>query len=91
MVETARLEGFPSINYTKLLEWKPLLEPISCSVIRVVVPGDYTLRPNHEWEMLFQDAHVNKCGLTLSEVEPSLFVKIRVDELIKEKKTDRRS
>jgi hypothetical protein len=35
---------------------------------------------NHEWEMLFQDAHVNKCGLTLSEVEPSLFVKMKVDE-----------
>jgi hypothetical protein len=34
---------------------------------------------NHEWEMLFQDAHVNKCGLTLSEVEPSLFVKMKVD------------
>ncbi len=31
---------------------------------------------NHEFEMLFQDAHVNKCGLTLSEVEPSLYVKI---------------
>ena len=35
---------------------------------------------NHEWEMLFQDAHVNKCGLTLSEVEPSLFVKLKVDD-----------
>jgi hypothetical protein len=35
---------------------------------------------NHEWEMLFQNAHVNKCGLTLSEVEPSLFVKMKVDE-----------
>jgi hypothetical protein len=29
--------------------------------------------------MLFQDAHINKCGLTLSEVEPSLFVKMKVD------------
>ncbi len=27
---------------------------------------------NHEWEMLFQHAHVNECSLTLSEVEPSL-------------------
>ena len=35
---------------------------------------------NHEWDMLFQNAHVNKCGLTLSEVEPSLYVKISVDE-----------
>jgi hypothetical protein len=35
---------------------------------------------NHEWEMLFQHAHVNGCGLTLSEIEPSLFVKIEVDE-----------
>jgi hypothetical protein len=35
---------------------------------------------NHEWEMLFQDAHVNKCGLTLSEVEPSLFIKMKVDD-----------
>jgi hypothetical protein len=34
---------------------------------------------NHEWEMLFQHAHVNGCGLTLSEVEPSLYVKIEVD------------
>ncbi len=35
---------------------------------------------NHEWEMLFQHAHVNGCGLTLSEIEPSLYVKIEVDE-----------
>jgi hypothetical protein len=35
---------------------------------------------NHEWEMLFQDAHINKCGLTLSEVELSLFIKLRVDD-----------
>jgi hypothetical protein len=35
---------------------------------------------NYEWEMLFQHAHVNGCGLTLSEVEPSLYVKIEVDE-----------
>ena len=34
---------------------------------------------NHEFEMLFQNAHINKCGLTLSEVEPSLYVKIQVD------------
>jgi hypothetical protein len=31
---------------------------------------------NHEWDMLFQGAHVDKCGLTLSEVEPSLYVKM---------------
>jgi hypothetical protein len=30
--------------------------------------------------MLFQHAHVNGCGLTLSEVEPSLYVKIEVNE-----------
>ena len=30
--------------------------------------------------MLFQAAHVKKCGLTLSEVEPSLYLKIEVDE-----------
>jgi hypothetical protein len=35
---------------------------------------------NHEWEMLFQHSHVNGCGLTLSEVEPSLYVKVEVDE-----------
>jgi hypothetical protein len=35
---------------------------------------------NHEFEMLFQNVHINKCGLTLSEVEPSLYVKIQVDE-----------
>jgi hypothetical protein len=35
---------------------------------------------NHEWEMLFQHAHVNGCGLTLSEIEPSLYVKVEVDE-----------
>jgi hypothetical protein len=34
---------------------------------------------NHEWEMLFQHAHVNGCGLTLSEIEPSLYEKIEVD------------
>jgi hypothetical protein len=42
--ETERPEGFPSTNYTKLLEWKPLLGPISCLAIRVV-PGNYTLKP----------------------------------------------
>jgi hypothetical protein len=35
---------------------------------------------NHEWEMLFQAAHVKHCGMTLSEVEPSLYLKIEVDE-----------
>jgi hypothetical protein len=35
---------------------------------------------NHEWEMMFQAAHVHKCGLTLSEVEPSLYIKMRVDD-----------
>ena len=35
---------------------------------------------NHEWEMLFQHAHVNKCGMTLSEIEPSLYIKLVVDD-----------
>jgi len=35
---------------------------------------------NHEWDMLFQGAHVGKCGLTLSEVEPSLYVKMETNE-----------
>ena len=35
---------------------------------------------NHAWEALFQGAHINTCGMTLSEVEPSLFVRIEVDE-----------
>jgi hypothetical protein len=35
---------------------------------------------NHEWEMLFQHSHVNGCGLTLSEVEPPLYIKIEVNE-----------
>jgi hypothetical protein len=30
--------------------------------------------------MLFQHAHINGCGLTLSEIEPSLYIKIEVDE-----------
>jgi hypothetical protein len=30
--------------------------------------------------MLFQGAHVNKCGLTLSEVEPSLYVKMNTND-----------
>jgi hypothetical protein len=34
---------------------------------------------NHEFEMLFQNVHVNKCGLTLSEIKPSLYVRIKVD------------
>ena len=34
---------------------------------------------NHEWEMLFQAAQIKECGMTLSEVEPSLYVKIRID------------
>jgi hypothetical protein len=35
---------------------------------------------NYEWEALFQGTHTKHCGLTLSQVEPSLFVKIRVDK-----------
>jgi len=35
---------------------------------------------NHEWDMLFQSAHTNDCGLTISDVEPSLYVRIEVDE-----------
>jgi hypothetical protein len=35
---------------------------------------------NHEWDMLFQHAHINGCGLTLSEVEPSLYVRIETNE-----------
>ncbi len=35
---------------------------------------------NHEWDMLFQNAHVNCCGMTISEVEPSLYVRIETDE-----------
>ncbi len=35
---------------------------------------------NHEWEMLFQHAHVNKCGMSLSEVEPSLYINMEVDD-----------
>ena len=30
--------------------------------------------------MLFQSAHINGCGLTISDVEPSLYVRIEVDE-----------
>ena len=30
--------------------------------------------------MLFQNAHVNGCGMTISEVEPSLYVRIETDE-----------
>ncbi len=30
--------------------------------------------------MLFQHAHVNKCGMTLSEIEPSLYIKLVVDD-----------
>jgi hypothetical protein len=35
---------------------------------------------NHEWDMLFQSAHVNGCGMTISDVEPSMYVRIEVDE-----------
>jgi hypothetical protein len=35
---------------------------------------------NHAWEALFQGAHLKECGMSLSEVEPSLFVRIEVDE-----------
>jgi len=35
---------------------------------------------NHSWEALFQGAHINECGMTLNEVEPSLFVRIEVDD-----------
>jgi hypothetical protein len=35
---------------------------------------------NHAFEQLFQGAHLKECGMTLSEVEPALYVKIQVDE-----------
>ena len=53
------------------------INPTTCYQLNSSIYGAPSA--NHEWEMLFQDAHVNKCGLTLSEVEPSLFVKMKVD------------
>jgi hypothetical protein len=35
---------------------------------------------NHEWDMLFQHSHVNGCGMTLSEVEPSLYVRMETND-----------
>jgi hypothetical protein len=35
---------------------------------------------NHEWDLMFQGAHINGCGLTLSEIEPSLYVRIETNE-----------
>ena len=35
---------------------------------------------NHSWEALFQGAHINECGMSLNEVEPSLFVRIEIDD-----------
>ena len=44
--ETGRPEEFPSTSCIKLWEWKPLVGPISCLVIRVT-PGGYTLIPTY--------------------------------------------
>ena len=33
----------------------------------------------HEFEMLMQGAHIKNCGLTQTEIEPSLYVKFQVD------------
>jgi hypothetical protein len=35
---------------------------------------------NHEWDLLFQGAHINECGLTLSEIEPSLYVRVETNK-----------
>ena len=63
--------------------------PKTCYKLNQCVYGSPSA--NHEFEMLFQAAHIggtNKesgehtkgCGLTLSEVEPSIYVKILVDD-----------
>jgi hypothetical protein len=41
---------------------------------------------NHEWDMLFQSAHVNGCGMAISDIEPSMYVRIEVDgnDIVKE-------
>ena len=35
---------------------------------------------NHEWDLLFQGAHIKDCGLTLSEIEPSLYVRVETNK-----------
>jgi hypothetical protein len=57
---------------------EPRANPKSCYRLNSSIYGAPSA--NHEFEMLFQNVHINKCGLTLSEVEPSLYVKIQVDE-----------
>ena len=63
--------------------------PKTCYKLNQCVYGSPSA--NHEFEMLFQAAHIGGvkgktgektkgCGLTLSEVEPSIYVKILVDE-----------
>ena len=54
------------------------VNPKKCSKLKSSIYG--APGANHEWGMLFQSAHIETCGLTLSEVEPSLHVKIFVDE-----------
>ena len=51
--------------------------PTHCYKLNQCIYGSRSA--NHEFEMLFQNAHVKGCGLTLSEVEPSIYVKIVVD------------
>jgi hypothetical protein len=54
------------------------INPVTCYQLNSSIYGAPSA--NHEWDMLFQSAHVGKCGLTLSEIEPSLYVKMSTNE-----------
>ena len=68
-----RLKKFASAN-----KRAPRVNPKKCYTPKTPIYG--APGANHEWGMLFQSAHVKTRGLTLSEVEPSLYVKIVVDD-----------
>jgi hypothetical protein len=54
------------------------INPVTCYQLNSSIYGAPSA--NHEWDMLFQSAHVGKCGLTLSEIESSLYVKMSTNE-----------
>ena len=56
----------------------PRANPTKCHKLKSSIYG--VPGANHEWDMLLQSTHVETCGLTLPEVEPSPYVKTVVGD-----------
>ncbi len=79
LLELVQKEGIVGLkNFAASHKRESRINPKTCYRLNSSIYGAPSA--NHEWDMLFQNAHVNGCGLTISDVEPSLYVRMEVDE-----------